>query len=141
VSDDLVIVDFPFTNSMGLTLISDRTVEWIRLAKPIDPAQYDAQATALVEGYLEGRYGASKVSIVGSGKFRTGDGRLVYAFAGNGEVQQLLARWQGVVQFFDSGIALVAELVAQPTNHHLDPKGGIPSQPAVDWALTLQPGH
>ena len=138
VSSDLILADFPFVNSAGLATASSRTVEWIKLGAPVDPAQYDAQATALVDGYLEGRYGAGKYSIVGSGKFRASDGRLAYAFAATTTLDQAPARWQGCVMFFDIGIALVSEIV--PESRHIDPKGGIVSQPAIDWALTLKPG-
>ena len=140
VSGDMTLADFPFVNSAGLDTASSRTVEWIKLDKPIDPTQFDGQATALVEGYLEGRYGAGKFAITGSGKFRSSDGRLVYAFSASTSLDQAPARWQGSVQFFDGGVALVSEIVPQPAGPPADPKGGIVSQPAVDWALTLKPG-
>lgn len=139
-SADMVLADFPFVNSSGMATASSRTVEWIKLDKPIDPTQDDTQATALVQGYLEGRYGAGKYSIAGSGKFRAGDGRLVYAFAATTTLEQMPARWQGVVLFYDSGVALVSEIVPQPSGQQVDPKSGIVSQPAVDWALTLRAG-
>src|ERR1700733_9287022 len=53
---DIVVVDFPMTNTMGLPQTWRRSVEWIKLDKPIDPAQYDAQATNAVAGYLDGRF-------------------------------------------------------------------------------------
>ena len=140
VSSDMILADFPFVSSAGLATASSRTVEWIKLDKPIDPAQYDGQATAPVDGYLEGRYGAGKFTIAGSGKFRSSDGRLVYAFAASTILDEAPARWQGSVLFFDSGVALVSEIVPQPAGPPADPKGGIVSQPAVDWALTLKPG-
>ncbi len=140
VSDELIVADFPFVNSAGMATASSRTVEWIRLDKPIDPAQDDGQAMAVVEGYLEGRYGAGKYGITGSGKFRAGDGRLVYVFAATTVLEQMPARWQGVVLFYDTGVALVCEIVPQPTGQQVDPKSGIVSQPAVDWALTFKPG-
>jgi hypothetical protein len=140
VSNDMILTDFPFVNSAGMATASSRTVEWIKLVKPIDPAQDDAQATALVEGYLEGRHGAGKFAVTGSGKFRASDGRLVYAFAATTTLEQLPARWQGSVIFFDTGIALVSEIVPQPAGQHADPQGGIVSQPAVDWAQTLRAG-
>ncbi len=127
-------------DSAGLATASSRTVEWIKLGTPVDAAQYDGQATALVEGYLEGRYGAGKYTILGSGKFRSSDGRPVYAFAASTTLDEAPARWQGSVQFFDGGIALVAEIVPRPSGPPADPKSGIVSQPAVDWALTLKPG-
>jgi len=139
-SSDIVITDFPFVNSNGLAMASSRTVEWIGLPTPIDPAQYDGQATAVVEGYLEGRYGAGKFTITGSGKFRASDGRLAYAFAATTTLDQAPARWQGTVLFFVSGVALVSEIVPQPAGNPVDPRSGIVSQPAVDWALTLRPG-
>jgi hypothetical protein len=139
-SSDLFLVEFPFVNSMGLALVYSRTVEWVKLEKPVDQSQFDGQASALAEGFLEGRYGAGKFTIQDRSKFRSADGQLVYAFAARGELDQMPAQWQGVVRFFDTGIALVGEVVAQPTADRFSPKGGIVSQPAVDWAETLKPG-
>ena len=140
VSSGIILADFPFVNSAGLAAVSSRAVEWIKLDQAIDPAQYDGQATAVVEGYLEGRYGAGKFSILGSGKFRSSDGRLVYVFAASTTLDEAPARWQGSVLFFDGGVALVSEIVPQPAGQKADPTRGIVSQPAVDWALTLKPG-
>ncbi len=138
VSNELIAAEFPFLDSSGLALASGRTVEWIRLEKPIDPSQYDGQATALAEGYLEGRYGAGAFALAGSGKFRSADGRLVYVFAAQGTFDGRPARWQGCVQFFDAAVALVGEVA--PGGARQDETRGIVSQPAVDWALTLRPG-
>jgi hypothetical protein len=138
--DKMIFADFPFENSNGLAMTSSRTVEWIKLDKPVDPAQFDGQAMALVEGYLEGRYGAGKYAVGGSGKFRAPDGHLVYVFAATTTLDEMPARWQGVVQFYDGGIALVSEIVPQHAGQHADSSSGIISQPAVDWALTLRPG-
>lgn len=140
VSDQMIFADFPFENSNGLAMSSSRTVEWIKLDKPVDLQQLDVEATALVEGYLEGRYGAGKYTVGGGYKFRAPDGRLAYVFAATTTLDEMPARWQGVVQFYDRGIALVCEIVPQPALQHTDPGSGIVSQPAVDWALTLRPG-
>lgn len=139
-SADLVLADFPFVDSAGLAMLTGRTVEWVKLDKPLDPAQFDGQASALADGYLEGRYGAGAFTIGGSGKFRAADGRLIYVFAAAGTLDKQPARWQGVIQFFDHGIALVGETVFLPEGQTPDLSRGIISQAAIDWAQTLQPG-
>jgi hypothetical protein len=134
---DMVVADFPYVNSMGLALPWRRTVEWLRLEKPVDPSQYDAQATAAVDGYLEARFGG-KLTVAGRGKFRDAGGRLVYAFAAKGIANDVPTAWQGAVIFFDSGVALVSELVASPA---FAPKNGVINPSVVDWAETLRPGR
>jgi hypothetical protein len=136
---DIVVVDFPATNTMGLPQTWRRSVEWIKLDKPIEPAQYDAQATDAVTGYLEGRFGG-KLALTGRGKFRDADGRLVYAFAAAGTFNQLSAQWQGAVLFFDHGVALVSEVMAAPASPS-QPQNGVVNQALVDWAETLRPGR
>jgi hypothetical protein len=136
---DVVVVDFPATNTMGLPQTWRRSVEWIKLDKPVEPAQYDAQATDAVAGYLEGRFG-SKLALTGRGKFRDADGRLVYAFAAAGTFNQLSAAWQGAVLFFDNGVALVSEVTAAPPQP-TQPQNGVVNQATVDWAETLRPGR
>jgi hypothetical protein len=140
VNGDFTIVDFPSLSSANLPLAWGRTIEWIRLDKPIDPMQWDAQATGLVSGYLESRFGAARFPISDRGKFRDAKGRLVYAFAAKGELDQMPAQWQGVVMFFDGGVAMVSEVVSQPVGDAYAPKNGIQSQDLVNWALTLRPG-
>jgi hypothetical protein len=134
---DMVVADFPYVNSMGLPLPWRRTVEWLRLEKPVDPAQYDSQATDAVTGYLDARFGG-KLTVADRGKVRDADGRLVYAFAAKGTVNDVPTAWQGAVVFFDSGVALVSELVASPA---FAPKSGVVNQSVVDWAETLRPGR
>ncbi len=134
---DMVVADFPYLNSMGLALPWRRTVEWLRLEKPVDPSQYDQQATDAVAGYLEARF-AGKLAVVDRGKFRDADGRLVYAFAAKGIVNDVPTAWQGAVIFFDSGVALVSELVASQA---FASKSGVVNQSVVDWAETLRAGR
>jgi len=136
---DIVVVDFPMTNTMGLPQTWRRSVEWIKLDKPIDPAQYDTQATDAVTGYLEGRFGG-KLALAGRGKFRDADARLVYAFAASGTFNQLSAQWQGAVLFFGNGVALVSEVMAAPAQAAA-PQNGVVNQALVDWAETLRPGR
>jgi hypothetical protein len=136
---DMAIVDFPFTNSMGLELTWRRSVEWLKLDKPVDPAQYDQQATDAVAGYLEARFDG-KLVVADRGKFRDPDGRLVYAFAAKGEFNHLSAQWQGAVLFFPGGVALVSEVAALPPDGHFEAKNGVVSPPLIDWAETLRPG-
>jgi hypothetical protein len=139
-SADVVMVDFPYLSTSGLAMSVSRTVEWLRIDKPVDPMSYDSQATGLVSGYLEGRYGAGQFTVADRGKFRDRDGRQVYVFAATGNLAQMPAQWQGTVLFFDTGVALVSSVIAQPTNYRFAPKGGIQERSAVDWALTLRPG-
>jgi hypothetical protein len=134
---DMVVADFPYVNSMGLALPWRRTVEWLRLEKPVDPSQYDSQATDAVAGYLEARFGG-KLTVADRGKFRDADGRLVYAFAAKGIVNDVPTAWQGAVIFFDGGVAPVSELVASPA---FASKSGVVNQAIVDWAQTLRPGR
>lgn len=139
VTGDTVVVDFT-SRLVNVPFLSQRTVEWIKLDKPIDPQTYDAQATALVSGYLEARFGQGKLEVADRGKFRDREGRLIYAFAAKGEVQQLPAYWQGVVLFFDRGVALESELLAQPTQHKFESSGGVVLRGTVDWAMSIRPG-
>ncbi|HXC57576.1 MAG TPA: hypothetical protein VNU97_19910 [Rhizomicrobium sp.] len=138
VSGDLVVVDFPHMNSMGLATQWGRTIEWLKLDKAVDRLQFDAQASALVDGYLEGRYGAGTFAVLDRGKFRDADGDLVYAFSAKGSLNQMPAAWQGAVLFFDSGVALVSETGAQPAT--FDSKNGVTNEALVDWAETIRPG-
>ena len=137
---DFMLVDFPIMNSMGLALTWRRTVEWFKLEKPLDPSQYDRQATDAVDGYLQARFGG-KIVLMDRGKFRDPNGRLIYAFAAKGDLDQLPAEWQGTVLFFGNGVALVSEIVAQPTtNHPFEAKAGVINPSLIDWAQTLRPG-
>ena len=124
----------------GYNGIEQRTVEWIRLDKPVDPLTYDAQATALVSSYLEARFGREKLVVADRGKFRDNAGRLIYAFAAKGLVNQWPAYWQGVVIFFDTGVAFPSELLAQDSQHKFAPLNGIILQSTVNWAMTIRPG-
>ncbi|HEX4303576.1 MAG TPA: hypothetical protein VHZ78_12345 [Rhizomicrobium sp.] len=136
---DFLLVDFPIMNSMGLALTWRRTVEWFKLEKPIDPSQYDRQATEAVDGYLQSRFGG-KFVVADRGKFRDANGRLTYAFAAKGELNQLPAQWQGAVIFFDNGVALVSEVIAEDSGHHFESKSGVVNASLIDWAQTLHAG-
>ncbi len=136
---DVVVVDFPAMNTMGLPQTWRRSVEWIKLDKPVDPAQCDAQATDAVAGYLDGRFDG-KLVVAGRGKFRDADGRPVYAFAAAGSFNRLAAQWQGAVLFFDTGVALVSDVAAAPA-HPAQPLNGVIDQATIDWAQTLRPGR
>jgi hypothetical protein len=137
-SGDTTVIDFSMQHPI-VPFIEQRTVEWIRLDKPIDPMTYDAQATALVSGYLDARFGPGKLVVADRGKFRDSAGRLVYAFAAKGMVNQWPAYWQGVVMFFDTGVAFPSELLAQSTQHKFAPTGGVVLPEVVAWAVTVRP--
>lgn len=138
VADGRIIVDFtPLT--VGIALIMRRSVEWIAIAKPLDPAEFDFQAKAVVAGYLQGRFGDA-LTVAGQGKSRDAAGRLVYAFAAKGTVGGMPAYWQGTVLIFDTAVALASELIAQPTQHKFAPEAGVIWPEAVAWARDLRPG-
>jgi hypothetical protein len=139
-SGDITVVDFPLLNSMGLPLKWGRTVEWVKIDKPVDPLQMDVQASALVEGYLEGRFGAGAFAVADRGKFRGADGQLVYAFSAKGNLNEVPAAWQGAVLFFDTGVALVSETDAQSSQGVFDSRNGVANADLVGWAQTVRPG-
>ena len=136
-SGNRIIVDFRRLDH-GIAIIWQRSIEWIKLDKPLDPKEFDFQANAVVTGYLEGRFG-DKLTIGDRGKSRDGNGQLSYAFAAKGLVGGMPAYWQGGVVFFDSGVALVSELIAQPTQHKFDPANGVVWPDAMDWARSIRP--
>ena len=138
VSDHRIIVDFRRLGA-GIPLTWQRSIEWIKLDKPLDPMEMDFQANAVVNGYLEGRFG-DKLAVADRSKSRDSQGRLTYTFAAKGLVGGMPAYWQGTVLIFDSGVALVSELIAQPSQHKFDPVNGIIWQDAVYWARSLRPG-
>jgi len=140
-SGEILVVDFPLLNSMGLPLQWGRTIEWVKLDKPVDPLQTDAQASALVDGYLEGRFGAGAFTIADRSKFRDADGQLVYAFSAKGNLNQVPAAWQGTVLFFDTGVALISETDAQPASGPFDSRNGVMNADLVGWAQTIRPGE
>lgn len=139
VSGTRVVVDFSAVH-IAIPLLMERTVEWIGIAKPLDPSEYDFQANAVVNGYLQGRFG-DKLAVADRSKSRDSEGRLVYTFAAKGDVGNMPAFWQGTVLIFDSGVALVSEIIAQPTQHRFAPDHGVIWPEAVAWARTLRPGQ
>lgn len=138
-SGTMVLVDFSYRMA-GIPLVWQRSIEWIKLDRPVDALQMDGQATDTVNGYLEGRFGAGTLVVSDRGKSRDADGRLVYAFAARGRINHYPAIWQGAVLFFDNGIAFASQVLAQPTNYRFDPQGGVIDQSVVNWAKTIRPG-
>jgi hypothetical protein len=133
-----LLTDFSL-HSVGLALIDQRCIEWVRTDEPITPALYEQRAGEAVDGYLEGRFGAGTFVVLGRGSIQS-ESRPVLTFAARGRLNSWPADWQGVVVFFDGGIALVSQVVAQPTTYTPAPVNGITNQQLVDWALTLRPG-
>jgi hypothetical protein len=136
---DTIVVDFSIAHPI-VPFIEQRTIEWLKLDKPIDPLTYDTQATELVSSYLDARFGPGRLVLSDRGKFRDSEGRLVYAFAAKGLVSQWPAYWQGVVIFFDMGVAFPSELLAQPSQHKFAPTNGVVLPEVVAWATTIRPG-
>ena len=139
VSGDTIVIDFSLQHP-PVPLIEQRTVEWIGLDKPVDPLRYDSQATELVSSYLDARFHGD-LSLADRGKFRDSQGRLVYAFSAKGSAAQMPAFWQGVVIFFDSGVAFPSELLAQPSQNKFISTNGIALPEVVEWATTIRPGR
>lgn len=135
---NVIVVNFPRANGAGLATQWGHTVEWVKLDKPVDPADNDAQAAALVDGYLNARFGAGAFTVGGRGKFRDDSGAEVYVFSAQGSLNGAAAGWQGVVLFFDSGVALVSN-VAPQDEMTASSRNGIVADSLVGWAKTLRP--
>lgn len=136
---DIVLVDMSYAMADAHFGFAQRTIEWLKLAKPVEPASYDAQASDTVNGYLEGRLAENKFVITDRKKSRNEAGQLVYSFSATGAVNGTPAAWNGVVLFFDSGVALVSEFHALGTKPMLDADGLTDAEFAA-WAATLRPG-
>ena len=135
---DLVVVDFQYAMAQAHEGFAQRTVEWIKLEAPVDPAQYDAHASATASGYLEGRFAGVAFTMTDRRKLRTESGQLVYTFAATGTVNGTPSLWHGALLFFDSGVALVSQLHTAATQPMLD-ADGITDAELTTWASTVRP--
>ncbi len=135
---DLVLVDLQYARAQAHSGFAQRTIEWLKLAAPVDPAAFDARAADTVSGYLEGRLAGSQFTITDRRKARDAGGRLVYTFAASGAVNGKPALWSGALLFFDSGVALVSQLYTPDTKPMLDADGATDAELA-QWAATIRP--
>ncbi len=136
---DGVITQFIF--SPGATfwnLTANRTIEWLKLSRPIAPEQNDRAAQDLVDGYLTARYPDVKYTMLARRKSRTDDGRLYYVFEAKGRIADNDMNWQFCVLPFDTAIALVV----QATNARPGQLGGdtFEEAPFLRWATSVRPG-
>ena len=136
---DLVLIDFQYATAQAHNGFAQRTVEWIKLAAPVDPAEYDAHAAATVSGYLEGRFSGVVFTTTDRRKQRNASGQLFYTFAATGTVNGTPSSWHGALLFFDGGVALVSQLNTTATQPMLD-ADGITDAELAAWASTLTPG-
>ena len=136
---DLVVVDFQYARAQEHSGFAQRTVEWIKLAAPVDPAQFDAHASQTVSGYLEGRFAGVAFTTTDRRKQRNASGQLIYSFAATGTVNGTHSAWHGALLFFDGGVALVSQLNTVATQPMLD-ADGITDAELASWASTVRPG-
>ena len=136
---DIVLVDFQYAMAQAHNGFAQRTVEWLKLDKPVDAALYDAKASETVSGYLEGRFAGNVFTIATRQKQRDTDGRLVYVFSATGTFNGTPCAWQGSILFFDSGVALVSQLNTLNTRALLD-ADGLTDAELTAWASTIRPG-
>ena len=136
---DLLVVDFQYATAQAHNGFAQRTVEWIKLAAPVDPMQFDVQASETVKGYLEGRFGTGAFTVAGRSKQRNAAGQLIYSFTATGAVNGKPASWSGALLFFDTGVALVSQLYTPDTTALLT-ADGINDDELAAWASTVRPG-
>lgn len=136
---DLVVVDFQYATAQAHGGFAQRTVEWIKLAAPVDPAEFDAHAAATISGYLEGRFAGVAFTTTDRRKQRNESGQLVYTFAATGTVNGTPSAWHGALVFFGGGVALVSQLNTTATQPMLDADGITDAELAL-WASTVRPG-
>lgn len=136
---DIVLVDFAYGMAKAHSGFAQRSIEWLRLSAPVDPAAFDVRATDTVTGYLEGRFAGSKFAVTDRKKARNDAGQLVYSFAASGAINGTPTEWRGAVLFFDSGVALVSQLYTAVTKPLLD-ADGITDAELAQWAGTITPG-
>lgn len=136
---DMVLIDLQYARAQAHSGFAQRTIEWLKLAAPLDPASFDARAGDTVSGYLEGRFAGSAFTITDRRKARDAAGQLIYTFAATGTVNGKPAAWVGALLFFDSGVALVSQLYTPDTKPMLDADGATDAELA-QWAGTIRPG-
>lgn len=136
---DMALVDFQYGMALAHAGFAQRTIEWLKLAAPVDPMATDARANETVTGYLEGRFAGDKFDITDRRKTRDATGQLVYVFTAAGTHNGAPAAWVGAVLFFDSGVALVSQLNTLSTKPMLDADGLTDAELAT-WASTIRPG-